>query len=92
MAMRQAMSGEQPMDDSNAGYPAGNDADLTPDTAVMMRLLIALMGDEVSAYGEAVRPPEHLRQAVRCAPTPVLRGVLMDAAAELDRRGKAAAE
>ena len=57
-----------------------------PDTAAVVRLLVALIGDDVASYAEAVSPPADLRRAVRCAPTPVLRGVLLDAVAELSRR------
>lgn len=78
-----------PMDRRDSTYPGGFDPESGPptaDTAVLLRLLIVLMGEEVSAYDDVVRPPEHLRRALRCAPTPVLRGVLMDAVAELGRR------
>ena len=66
------------------------DDDGLAETAALVRLLVALMGEEVSDYAGLVRPPEELRRAVRAAPTPVLRGVLMDAVAELERRRRAA--
>ena len=63
------------------------DDDGLAETAALVRLSVALMGEEVSDYAGLVRPPEELRRA---APTPVLRGVLMDAVAELERRRRAA--
>ena len=66
------------------------DDDGLRSTAALVRLLIAVMGEEVSDYAEPVRPPGELRRAVRAASTPVLRGVLMDAVAELERRRREA--
>ena len=60
------------------GFPAFSTA--------TFELLIGLMGEEMADYDGSVAPPEDLRVAVRAVPTPVLRGVLIDAAAELDRR------
>lgn len=62
-----------------------HDDDGLSNTAALVRLLVALMGEEVSAYAEPVRSPEELRLVERAAPRPC-RGVLMDAVAELERR------
>ena len=64
----------------------GVPADLAMENQVLMRLLVCLMGEESAPQADIVSPPADLRRAVRCAPTPVLRGVLMDAIAELGRR------
>ena len=61
-----------------------------PLTPAALRVLIGLMGEDLSDYAGSVRPPEELRSAVLAAPTPVLRGVVLDAAAELDRRRRGA--
>ena len=72
-------------DPSAASDP--NPDDPSPlSTPVMLRLLITLLGEDLSAYSDPAEPPAHLRRAVRYAPTPVLRGMLLDAAIELDRR------
>ncbi|MEM9347356.1 MAG: hypothetical protein AAGB26_12140 [Planctomycetota bacterium] len=67
-----------------------HDDDGLSDTAVLFRLLVGLMGEEVPDYAELVRPPGELRRALRAASTPVLRGLLMDAVAELERRRRGA--
>ena len=72
-------------DPSAVSQPGPDDLPLGSN-AMMLHLLVSLIGGEVDAYSEPVEPPEHLRLAVRAASTPILRGILLDAAIELDRR------
>lgn len=74
--------------DMTGGTTAGDrGADAArPGTAVMLRLLISLMGDEVGAYKEVGGPPDGFRSTVREATTPALRSMLLQIAAEMDKR------
>lgn len=54
--------------------------------AMVFRLLIALMGDQVGAYMDATEVPEGFGVMVGEADTPTLRAMMACLAGEMDRR------
>ena len=67
---------------------------LVPDaqTLAVLRAVIGVLGEDWGWYAQAGWPPEHLRLAVRAAPGPVLRGLLVEVVEELCRRRASGAE
>ena len=67
------------------------DRDPAIDTLVLLRLLIALMGEEIGDYAEADPAPQPVRALVREASLSGLRGVLIEVVSEMSRRQAASA-
>lgn len=68
-----------PLNESGSTDPAGQ-------ALVVLGAVIGALNEDWAWCSEAVTPPEHLVLAIRAAPGPVLRGLLVEVVEEVSRR------